>query len=88
MKLHFRDPTFSFELLRAASYGGSEIGEVLATANRIREGDFCRRKGPRGCSVDSSGAHTRRGVRRKWCGTRMTPSHHKQHVMFFAGDPT
>ena len=43
MKLHFRDPTFSFELLRAASYGpygGSEIGEVLATANRIREGDF------------------------------------------------
>ncbi len=43
MKLHFRDPTFSFELLRAASYGpygGSEIGEVLATARRIREGDF------------------------------------------------
>ncbi len=43
MKLHFRDPTFSFELLRAASYGmygGSEIGEVLATARRIQEGDF------------------------------------------------
>lgn len=43
MKLHFRDPTFSFELLRAASYGlygGSEIGEVLATADKIREGDF------------------------------------------------
>ena len=43
MKLHFRDQTFSFELLRAASYGmygGSEIGEVLATANRIRDGDF------------------------------------------------
>lgn len=43
MKLYFRDPTFSFELLRAASYGmygGSEIGEVLAAANRIREGDF------------------------------------------------
>lgn len=43
MKLHFRDQTFSFELLRAASYGmygGSEIGEVLATANRITEGDF------------------------------------------------
>jgi dipeptidyl aminopeptidase/acylaminoacyl peptidase len=43
MKLHFTDQTFSFELLRAASYGlygGSEIGEVLATANEIREGDF------------------------------------------------
>jgi hypothetical protein len=43
MKLHFRDQTFSFELLRAASYGmygGSEIGEVLATAHRIHEGDF------------------------------------------------
>ncbi len=43
MKLHFTDPTFSFETLRAASYslyGGSEIGEVLATANQIREGDF------------------------------------------------
>ena len=43
MKMHFADPTFSFELLRAASYGlygGSEIGEVLATANQIREGDF------------------------------------------------
>ena len=43
MKLHFTDPTFSFELLRTASYGlysGSEVGEVLATANQIREGDF------------------------------------------------
>ncbi len=43
MKLYFSDPTFSFELLRAASYGtygGSEIGEVLATAAQIREGDF------------------------------------------------
>src|SRR5581483_2231085 len=43
MKLHFTDQTFSFELLRAASYGlygGSEIGEVLATAKQIREGDF------------------------------------------------
>ncbi len=43
MKLYFTDPTFSFELLRAASYGlygGSEIGEVLATANRISEGNF------------------------------------------------
>ena len=43
MKLHFNDPTFSFELLRAASYGlygGSEIGEVLATAKQIRESGF------------------------------------------------
>ena len=43
MKLHFRDQTFSFQLLRMAShgtYGGSQIGEVLATANRIHEGDF------------------------------------------------
>jgi dipeptidyl aminopeptidase/acylaminoacyl peptidase len=43
MKLHFTDQTFSFELLRAASYGlygGSEIGEVLATAKQIRQDDF------------------------------------------------
>ena len=43
MKLHFNDPTFSFELLRAAGYGlygGSDIGEVLATATQIHEGDF------------------------------------------------
>ncbi|MEO7176113.1 MAG: hypothetical protein ABIV51_09465 [Saprospiraceae bacterium] len=43
MKLHFTDQTFSFELLRTASYGlygGSEIGEVLATAKHIREGNF------------------------------------------------
>jgi dipeptidyl aminopeptidase/acylaminoacyl peptidase len=43
MKLHFSDQTFSFELLRTASYaiyGGAEIGEVLATAREILEGDF------------------------------------------------
>ena len=43
MKLHFNDQTFSFELLRTASYGlygGSEIGEILATANQIHEDDF------------------------------------------------
>src|SRR6266511_5977289 len=43
MKLHFNDQTFSFELLRAVSYapyGGAEIGECLATAARIRAGDF------------------------------------------------
>ena len=41
--MYFADQTFSFELLRAASYGlygGSEIGEALATAKQIREGDF------------------------------------------------
>ena len=43
MKFHFKDRTFSFELLRTASYGlygGSEIGEALATADQIRDGDF------------------------------------------------
>ncbi len=43
MKIHFNDQTFSFELLRAVSYapyGGAEIGECLATAARIRAGDF------------------------------------------------
>jgi hypothetical protein len=43
MKLHFTEWTFSFELLYAASYAphcGLGIGEVLATANRIDEGDF------------------------------------------------
>ncbi|MDQ1096687.1 MULTISPECIES: alpha/beta hydrolase family protein [Chryseobacterium] len=43
MKLHFNDQAFSFELLRAvtyAGYQGASIGEALATANRIKEGDF------------------------------------------------
>jgi pimeloyl-ACP methyl ester carboxylesterase len=43
MKLIFDDESFSFELLRAlgyASYGGADIGECLATASRIVEGDF------------------------------------------------
>lgn len=43
MKLHFQDQTFSFELLRAASYAidaGASIGECLATAALIHEGDF------------------------------------------------
>jgi len=43
MKLHFKDQAFSFELLRAASYAGyqgAEIGECLATASNIKEGDF------------------------------------------------
>lgn len=43
MKLVFNDPTFSFETLRTmgyASYGGSDVGEVLTTANKIEEGNF------------------------------------------------
>lgn len=43
MKLYFKDQTFSYELLRAASYasyGGAELGECLATAARIKQGDF------------------------------------------------
>lgn len=43
MKLVFQDPTFSFELLRTMSYaafGGADVGECLATAYRIKEGDF------------------------------------------------
>src|SRR5205085_9361300 len=42
MKLVFRDQTFSFELLRAIGYtvyDGADIGECLATAARIKEGD-------------------------------------------------
>ena len=38
-----RDQTFSFELLRAIGYtvyDGADIGECLATAARIKEGDF------------------------------------------------
>jgi hypothetical protein len=37
-----RDQTFSFELLRAigyTAYDGADIGECLATAARIKEGD-------------------------------------------------
>ena len=43
MKLQFNDRSFSYELLRVASYrlyGGSEFGELFATAHQIREGDF------------------------------------------------
>lgn len=43
MKLYFEDQAFSFELLRAvtyAGYQGAEIGECLATASRIEEGNF------------------------------------------------
>ncbi len=43
MKLIFRDPLFSFQLLRAIGssyYGGADVGECLSTAYRIIEGDF------------------------------------------------
>jgi alpha-beta hydrolase superfamily lysophospholipase len=43
MKVHFEDRRFSFQLLRVlgqAVQRGSDVGECLATAQRIREGDF------------------------------------------------
>ncbi|TBL79429.1 alpha/beta hydrolase family protein [Paenibacillus thalictri] len=43
MQLVFKDQTFSFELLRTASYatyGGADLGECFSTAYRIKEGDF------------------------------------------------
>jgi pimeloyl-ACP methyl ester carboxylesterase len=43
VKLVFQDQAFSFELLRAVGYtvyNGADIGECLATATRIKEGDF------------------------------------------------
>jgi len=42
MEIHFKNPQYSFQLLRvlgAAPYGGSDIGECLRTAYRIKEGD-------------------------------------------------
>ena len=43
MKLIFRDPAFSFELLRTLGttyYGAADIGECLSTAYRVKEGDL------------------------------------------------
>ena len=43
MNFIFKNPTFSFELLRTlgyAPYGGSDISEVLSTGYQIKEGDF------------------------------------------------
>lgn len=43
MNLIFNDTSFSFQLLHAMSYTpyfGADIGECLATASRIKEGDF------------------------------------------------
>src|SRR6266852_6524933 len=42
MKFLFDDDSFSFEALRTtgfAAYGGADLGEVLATASKIGEGD-------------------------------------------------
>src|ERR1700692_2846475 len=42
MKFLFEDDTFSFETLRTtgfANYFGADLGEVLATADRITDGD-------------------------------------------------
>ncbi|MDQ4073458.1 MAG: alpha/beta fold hydrolase [Thermoproteota archaeon] len=43
MKLVFKDPTFSLQLLRAIGetyYKGADIGECISTACRIKEGNF------------------------------------------------
>ena len=43
MQLIFKDETFSYELIRAmgyAPYGGADIGECVATAAAIRDGDM------------------------------------------------
>ncbi|MDV3517198.1 alpha/beta hydrolase family protein [Lentilactobacillus otakiensis] len=43
MKLIFNDPTFSFETIRTlgySAYGGSDLSEVVTTANKINDGDF------------------------------------------------
>ncbi|MFJ6772304.1 dipeptidyl aminopeptidase, partial [Kitasatospora sp. NPDC091257] len=42
MRFLFEDESFSFETLRAAgfaNYGGADLGEVVATARNIGEGD-------------------------------------------------
>lgn len=43
MKVAFKDDSFAFEFVRNLGfvyYGGSDIGEMIATAERITEGDF------------------------------------------------
>lgn len=43
MKVGFKDDHFAFEFVRNLGfmyYGGSDLGEMIATANRIEEGDF------------------------------------------------
>jgi dienelactone hydrolase len=43
MKLAFKDDSFAFEFVRNLGfmyYGGSDLGEMIATAAQIKEGDF------------------------------------------------
>ena len=43
MKVSFKDESFAFEFVRNLGfmyYGGSDLGEMIATAGRITEGDF------------------------------------------------
>ena len=43
MKLAFEDNSFAFEFVRNvgfAYYGGADLGEMFATASRIKEGDL------------------------------------------------
>ena len=42
MKVAFQDESFAFEFVRNLGfmyYGGSDLGEMMATAGRIKEGD-------------------------------------------------
>jgi hypothetical protein len=43
MKVAFKDESFAFEFVRNLGfmyYGGSDLGEMMATAGQIKEGDF------------------------------------------------
>ena len=43
MKVAFKDDSFAFEFVRNLGfmyYGGADLGEMMATAGRIKEGDF------------------------------------------------
>ena len=43
MKVAFKDESFAFEFVRNLGfmyYGGSDLGEMMATAVQIKEGDF------------------------------------------------
>ena len=43
MKVAFKDDSFAFEFVRNLGftyYGGADLGEMMATAGKIKEGDF------------------------------------------------
>jgi hypothetical protein len=43
LKVAFKDDSFAFEFVRNLGfmyYGGSDLGEMIATAGQIQEGDF------------------------------------------------